>query len=425
MRNLLTLALALGLAGAVSAQNNDATVTQTGNTNAAEVDQAGGATATVDQSIEGNSADIDQDGASTVILDQSTATTNGGSPTGGHEAIISQVGGDGNLVDLSQSFGVNGAGPKGAHDATISQDGNRNIVAGAANGTSYEPGSQESRSNLSATIDQTGDDNRVDLEDGRNLTVDQDGTFNFVETRGGDTVDIVQDGAGNDAFNLGGNDVTISQVGADNEAFLQGGFAGSKHDVTIDQFGSSNVARADGDPRGGETDVDQDGDFNSATMDYGNPGARDASGVDYSVTQDAGAFGMARREQQLRRDGPRPEQLGDDRPDADGHGHEQHRAAAALRRQRGDADAERRRQHCDRDAAVAPSRARLAALALPRLAAGNTAASFSETDRNPEGTRPAGAAAFSRIFSRPPGHTIHTTHRKPCATSSSLPSRSD
>ena len=285
MRNLLVLAAALGLAGVANAQNS-ADVDQTGTSNSATASQSGGATLSVTQGTRLNQVTSTQVGASTAIVVQSSNTNPN---TDGHVATLSQVGGDGNFISLSQSFGT--PRPQGNHTATISQDGNDNVVAGDTDGTSYDPAEQESRSDRRATVNQTGDRNRLNFADGADLTVDQDGADNYAETRGGGRVDIDQIGTFNDAYSLGANTSTIYQEGDRNEARVRGGFAGSRHDVDISQVGSDNVARANGDPRGGSTAVDQDGDFNSATMDYGNPSNRDASGVDYDVTQDAGAFG--------------------------------------------------------------------------------------------------------------------------------------
>lgn len=290
MKKLLLLAAFGLMASPAFAQSNSATTAQTGTDNSADVTQSGGATFESTQGLDANVINATQAGASTAIITQSSLDM---PETGGHEATISQVGGDGNYIELSQSFDTNVLGPAGAHEATINQTGNDNVVAGAWDGSSYDPADQSSRTDLSAVINQMGDRNRVNFQDGTNLTIDQSGADNYVQSTGGGAVDIDQDGTFNDAYSLGVKTSTMYQEGDRNYAFARGGFAGSNTSVDINQLGSDNVANLQGDPRGGESTVDQDGDYNSVVADYGSASAKDAQGIDLYVKQDAGAFGAS------------------------------------------------------------------------------------------------------------------------------------
>ncbi|MEM1115453.1 MAG: hypothetical protein AAGJ11_03040 [Bacteroidota bacterium] len=293
MRNLLALALAFGLTTAASAQNNSATVSQTGSSNAADVDQAGGATATVTQSLEDNVADIDQVGASTVTLVQATATDRFGNQTDGHSATIQQIGGDGNIVNLYQGTSSNSLGAAGSQTADIFQDGSDNVVAGSFDG--LDPAVQDSRSDADADIDQLGNRNFVDFEDGNELTVLQDGDDNFAQTQGGGVVDIDQIGNNNDATSMRIRTSTIYQQGDDNEATARAFGASADNTVDISQVGNHNIATAE-QFRTGTFLVDQDGDWNSATVDLGSGSGGSAgttAGLDYDITQNANGFGAA------------------------------------------------------------------------------------------------------------------------------------
>lgn len=283
MRNLLVLAAAFGLAGVANAQNSSA-IDQTGTNNSATATQSGGASLVVDQGLHGNIVGATQAGASSATITQASTGLPGS--TGGHEAQISQIGGDGNLIQLSQSFGTNALGPKGAHDATINQDGSNNTVAGAFDGTSYDDAVQDSRTNLTATINQTGSDNRVNFHDGTNLTIDQDGVNNYAQTRGGGTVDIDQLGNNNQAFN-GGQSATIFQDGDWNLARTTSNVSGTTtSQIQRGDYNESQLLMTRGGGSAGSTT--QDGDYNSIVADY--DGTR---GNSVTSTQDAGEFGVA------------------------------------------------------------------------------------------------------------------------------------
>ncbi len=290
MKTLFALAFALVFVAGANAQNT-ATLDQTGTGNQANATQAGGATLNVTQGLNGNLVTATQDGISTAtIVQSSTALPNS---TGGHEATISQVGGDGNFIDFKQSFGTNNAGPKGAHKASLSQNGEDNRISGAADASEvdgYDPANQNSRSDLDAEVVQNGDRNVAEFSNGNPLNINQQGDDNFTQSNGGSNVDIDQIGNFNDVYNLGASG-TFYQQGDQNEARAAGGYAGASHTVNFSQVGDYNVARANADPRGGNTKVDQDGDYNSAILDYGNPSSKDAQGVNFDIKQDAGAFG--------------------------------------------------------------------------------------------------------------------------------------
>jgi hypothetical protein len=297
MRNLLTLLILAFFAAPAFAQStgSTATVTQNGQSNEATATQSGGAELTATQGDYDNTLGATQEGASTAIITQSsTALPNS---SGGHSATIRQVGGDDNFINLSQSFGTNALGAKGAHTADLNQEGAGNRIQGVADLSDVDnmgASSQDSRSNLSADIDQLGNNNTVEFRNGNPLSILQDGEGNFAHSVGGSNVDIDQLGNDNDVITVGTNAI-IYQNGDLNTADVRAFGANATVDVNINQAGNSNMASAF-QFRSGTFNVDQDGDFNSAVVDLGS-GSGGASGttagVNYDITQNANGFGAA------------------------------------------------------------------------------------------------------------------------------------
>jgi len=245
MKKLTTLLAAfIFTAGMAFAQNNDATVDQTGDDNEAQVDQ------------------VISNGA-TVNLSQ---TENG---SGSSFADIDQTGGA-NLTNLNQI---------GNNSATIDQEG-KHTVAGFNsnfnNGVDQIPALQEN----------TGGDQNV-------LNVTQRNNFSQVrvdQVGGGNTIDVFQGGGISNVAKLNqlgdNNNMDISLVGSINRVEIQQLGVGS-HTAYVDVSGDANNVT-----RNGQSKIMQDGELHfTDVMITGNDNAYVVNQTGFSHTANVTVMG--------------------------------------------------------------------------------------------------------------------------------------
>ncbi|MGB3545140.1 Curlin associated protein [Rubrivirga sp.] len=314
MRNLLTLALALGLAGAVSAQNN-ATTNQTGTDNVANVEQVGQNTSNVDQNSVGAGAFVDQAGtgnASGITQSDSDLDQSIGAVPQDPEAFVTQngqdnastvtqsaVSGSRNLVTNVNQSGANnvsgvsqdaqGPGFTGTFRASATQTGD-------ADSDISQTGAGQSARNLTARVTQDASTSQIDQSvDGTNSrqilaevnqtggsfsdidqTVDADGVQDinaFVTQSNGASSTISQNAFGNDSNTM---TATVNQDGMSSSMITQtyDNDLSNTFTVTVDQVGdmhSSTVTQRDlAGGSGGDSnliaDIDQSGSDNTSVL---------------------------------------------------------------------------------------------------------------------------------------------------------------
>jgi len=295
MKRLIITSFILVFAGSMAfAQNNSASVAQTGNSNGSAVSQNGSAnTTTVTQDGDSNTGDVSQNGtANEAVIDQ------------GIQNILSnfafaRIGqnGESNQATIKQRQGFNGGTTptehtidqigdlneasftafNGGHEGSILQEGDRNQAQGVqANGGSMIDIRQLSNDNWArarqfngpsgsmidieqrdgdfnrADVLQRGPDNTATIRQAGNendVMATQEGSFNGVLVELGvfggadlNNVDFSQNGNGNyletKQVRATGNNVVGSQAGDDN--FFRVGIRGERNDVNVSTTGDGN-----------------------------------------------------------------------------------------------------------------------------------------------------------------------------------------
>ena len=257
MKKLTTLLFVLVFAGATAfAQNNTATVGQTGNDNDATVTQAGA----------DNSGDITQDATlgngNFATIDQLTSDNDATiGQVGNSDAEITQMGGNGNSADISQD---------GTFDRTYNSYG-------------------QTIRNYYGIISQDGALNDADI----------------IQVGGSGAVEITQTGDENIAVHDQGTDgygktyigATITQNGLSNEAYQDKQSTGGVMSMDITQTGDDNVANQDLSQdrylQGNNMDIIQTGNLNEATQTVWSLDAWGVSGNAFTITQTGGDYNIA------------------------------------------------------------------------------------------------------------------------------------
>ena len=264
MKNLLLTGVALmAISAATFAQNNQTTVFQIGNYSQASADQKG--TFNSAQFVQDgngasasrmNKAQINQQGAGTSVLRNTGLVFQTGN---GHTVRLTQ---QGDASDNFAQFTQNQANAT----ANATQSGTRNAIFStqrSALGTAVE-----------ATIQQTGNRNRIEISGQTDVIDAEDGTSAFITQMGNDNfVNLSQLGDGNKA--------SVGQMGNWSEAYIAQ--RGVLHKLVVNQtsVGSTstrfNLVNIDqrgtrGDIQATQTGNDNrirlfsDGDFNTANM---------------------------------------------------------------------------------------------------------------------------------------------------------------
>ena len=286
MKNVLTLALALGLAGAATAQSNDATVTQNGSDNTADVQQANGSMATVTQEGDDSDATVMQSGAAhtaEIYTNSAGAFDGNGKAIARNSATITQIGTGSDFARIRQGAAPStrvqessatifqtGTGSNEAYiDQNIDQSGRQvqsTINQDGFNNRGETVFSANQRQNDVTLIDQTGSNNAAyqlkDDEREGSLTIIQDNSMattsvgnraeQYTRKDNARTLRIEQIGDDNDAIQdiYKGSNATTLQYGSGNDAFI---YTGSRGDAR----GFNNTFRIEQ----GEATLDADDNF--------------------------------------------------------------------------------------------------------------------------------------------------------------------
>jgi hypothetical protein len=264
MKKLLALITVLLFASFALAQNNTATVDQSG----------GGSNSTVNSQANGATVDILQVGSTS----NSAITSQSGSTGLNNELFIKQTGvsnqvdalqtGDGNLADVEQTAAINnsiiGASPG------IIQNGSGNKLVNAANGGVFDPlnpASQISAEGSNALdVEQQGNDHKVGL---------------YQKGIGNNSATVLQD-YGNR------NELTVWQNGVELLARMP-----LQNNLQSSQLGYDNIARLAqiagiGHKNGAE--ILQDGDFNVLGLNRSSKGAITGSATQKSSKNETSLF---------------------------------------------------------------------------------------------------------------------------------------